>query len=168
MLGWKISIPDYRGNMTIVHKDRNIHKNAYGLSRWPSQNEIENNFYVAEEASPKVPIKGRSFTDLNTTVFEEVRNSYTQDMDCGILCQLLTKDSQYSTLIQTLDKTRKKSYDQGRFHLLDGIIYHGTKQIYVIKVVDMSLINLVLKEFHDSSCEPLRDDHIPKKVPRNI
>ncbi|MBW0545267.1 hypothetical protein O181_084982 [Austropuccinia psidii MF-1] len=28
MLRWQISIQEYRGNMTIVHKDRNIHKNS--------------------------------------------------------------------------------------------------------------------------------------------
>ncbi|MBW0519701.1 hypothetical protein O181_059416 [Austropuccinia psidii MF-1] len=30
MLRWQIAIEEYRGNMTIVHKDGNIHKNADG------------------------------------------------------------------------------------------------------------------------------------------
>ncbi|MBW0587253.1 hypothetical protein O181_126968 [Austropuccinia psidii MF-1] len=30
MLRWKIAIQEYRGNMTIVHKSGNIHKNADG------------------------------------------------------------------------------------------------------------------------------------------
>ncbi|MBW0583092.1 hypothetical protein O181_122807 [Austropuccinia psidii MF-1] len=38
MLRWKIAIQKYRGNMTIVHKDWNIHKNEDGLSRWPLSN----------------------------------------------------------------------------------------------------------------------------------
>ncbi|MBW0569691.1 hypothetical protein O181_109406 [Austropuccinia psidii MF-1] len=33
MLRWQIAIQEYRGNMTIVHKDYNIHTNADGLSR---------------------------------------------------------------------------------------------------------------------------------------
>ncbi|MBW0546913.1 hypothetical protein O181_086628 [Austropuccinia psidii MF-1] len=33
MLRWQIAIQEYRGNMTIVHKDGNIHKNSDGLSR---------------------------------------------------------------------------------------------------------------------------------------
>ncbi|MBW0518300.1 hypothetical protein O181_058015 [Austropuccinia psidii MF-1] len=33
MLRWQIAIQEYRGNVTIVHKDRNIHKNSAGLSR---------------------------------------------------------------------------------------------------------------------------------------
>ncbi|MBW0513204.1 hypothetical protein O181_052919 [Austropuccinia psidii MF-1] len=44
----------------------------------------------------------------------------------------------------------EETYDEGRFHLLDGIIYHRTKDTCVLTVVDRSLINLVLKEFHNS------------------
>ncbi|MBW0566495.1 hypothetical protein O181_106210 [Austropuccinia psidii MF-1] len=119
MLRWQIAIQEYRGNMTTVHKDGNIHKKAYGLSRWPLPNNIDNPAYVPGEASPQVPIEGISVTDLNTTFFEEMRYG-------------------------------KKSYDEGRFHLLDGIIYNRTEHTCVMTVVDRSLINLVLKECHDS------------------
>ncbi|MBW0503804.1 hypothetical protein O181_043519 [Austropuccinia psidii MF-1] len=46
MLRCKIAIQEYRGNMTIVHKDGNIHKNLNGLSRWQLPNDIENPAYV--------------------------------------------------------------------------------------------------------------------------
>ncbi|MBW0553949.1 hypothetical protein O181_093664 [Austropuccinia psidii MF-1] len=72
MLRWKVAIQEYRGNMTIVHKDGNIHKNADGLRRWPLPNNIDNAAYVPEEASPQVPIEGISVTDLNTIFFEEL------------------------------------------------------------------------------------------------
>ncbi|MBW0528343.1 hypothetical protein O181_068058 [Austropuccinia psidii MF-1] len=84
MLRWHIAIQEYRSNITIVHKDGNIHKNADGLSRWPLPNNINNPAYVPEEASPPIPIEGISVTDLNTTCFEEVRSSYTQDKNCRI------------------------------------------------------------------------------------
>ncbi|MBW0538718.1 hypothetical protein O181_078433 [Austropuccinia psidii MF-1] len=129
--------------MTIVHR------NAYGPSRWPSPNKIDNPGYVPEEASPQIPIEGISVTDLNTTFFEEVRNSHTQDKNCSILFQLITKDLKDHSLIHALDEVWKRSYDEGQFHLLDGIIYHRTKHKFVITVVDRSLINLVLKECHD-------------------
>ncbi|MBW0516302.1 hypothetical protein O181_056017 [Austropuccinia psidii MF-1] len=103
MLRWQISIQDYRGNVTIVHKDGNIHKNADGLSRWPLPNNIDNPAYVPEEASPPIPIEGISVTDLKTTFFEEVRNSYTQDRNCSILCQLLTNDCKDNSFIHALD-----------------------------------------------------------------
>ncbi|MBW0531754.1 hypothetical protein O181_071469 [Austropuccinia psidii MF-1] len=52
MLRWKIAIQDYRGSMTVVHKDGNIHKNADGLSRWPLPKNIDNTAYVLKEAAP--------------------------------------------------------------------------------------------------------------------
>ncbi|MBW0564509.1 hypothetical protein O181_104224 [Austropuccinia psidii MF-1] len=92
MLRWQIAIEEYTGNMTIAHKDGNIHKNVYGMSRWPLPNNIDNPAYVPEEASPQIPIEGISFTDVNTTLFEELRSSYNEDRNFSILCQLLTKD----------------------------------------------------------------------------
>ncbi|MBW0564686.1 hypothetical protein O181_104401 [Austropuccinia psidii MF-1] len=103
MLRWQIAIQEYRGNMTIVHKDGDIHKNADGLSIWPLPNNIDNLAYVPEEASPQIPIEGISVTDSNTTSFEEVRNSYTQDKNCSFLCQLLNKDCKENSLIHALD-----------------------------------------------------------------
>ncbi|MBW0567036.1 hypothetical protein O181_106751 [Austropuccinia psidii MF-1] len=70
MLRWQIAIHEYRGNMTIVQKDGNIHKSADGLSRSPLPNNIDNPAYVPEEASPQIPIEGISVKDLNTTFFE--------------------------------------------------------------------------------------------------
>ncbi|MBW0486600.1 hypothetical protein O181_026315 [Austropuccinia psidii MF-1] len=150
MLGWQIAIQEYRGNMTIVHKDGNIHKNSYGLSRWPLPNNLDSPAYVPKEASLQIPIEVISITDLNPTFFEEVRNSYTKDKNCSILCQLLTKDCKENFLIHSLDEIWKKSYDERRFPFLDGIIYHKTKHTCVITVVDTSLINIVLKECHES------------------
>ncbi|MBW0567224.1 hypothetical protein O181_106939 [Austropuccinia psidii MF-1] len=112
MLRSQIAIKEYRGNMTIFNKDGNIHKYADGLSRWPLPNDINNPACVPEEASPKIPIEGISVTDLKTTFFEEVRNSYTQDKNCSILCQLLNKYCKDNSLIHALDEVWKKSYDE--------------------------------------------------------
>ncbi|MBW0518199.1 hypothetical protein O181_057914 [Austropuccinia psidii MF-1] len=151
--------------MTIVHKDGNIHKNADGLSRWPLPNDSDNPAYVPEEASPQIPIERISVTDLNITFFEEVRKSYTQDMNCSILCQLLNKDSKDSFLMHALDKLWQISYDEGRFQLPNGIIYHRTKHTCVMMVVDRSLLNLLLKECHDSPFSGhLSEDRTREKV----
>ncbi|MBW0464326.1 hypothetical protein O181_004041 [Austropuccinia psidii MF-1] len=45
ILRWKITVQEYRGNITIVHKTLD------GLRRWPSPNNIYNHAYVPEEAS---------------------------------------------------------------------------------------------------------------------
>ncbi|MBW0549312.1 hypothetical protein O181_089027 [Austropuccinia psidii MF-1] len=165
MLRWQIAIQDNRGNMAIAHEDGNVHKTEDGLRRWPLQNDIDNPAYVPEEALPQIPMEGISVTDLNTTFFEELRNSYTQDRNCSILCQLFNKDCKDNSLIHALDEVWKKSYDEGRFHLLDGIIYHRTKHTCVMTVVDRSLINLVLKECHDSPFSGhLSEDRTREKV----
>ncbi|MBW0486932.1 hypothetical protein O181_026647 [Austropuccinia psidii MF-1] len=153
MLRWQIAIQEYRG------------KNADGVRIWPLPNDIDNPAYVPEEASPQIPIQGISVTDLITTFFEKVRNSYGQDNNCSILCQLLNKDCKDNSLIHALDELWIKSYDEARFHLLDGIIYHRTKHTCVMTVVDRSLINFLIKECHDSPfLGNLSEDRTREKV----
>ncbi|MBW0532414.1 hypothetical protein O181_072129 [Austropuccinia psidii MF-1] len=164
---WQIGIKEDRGNMTIAHKDGNIHKNADGLSRWQLPKNIDNPAYVPEEASPQIPIEGISVTDLNTTFFEEVRSSYTKDKNLSILCQTLTKDCKGKSLIHALDEIWRKSYYEGRFHLLDGIIYHRTKHKCVMTVVDRSSINIVLKECHDSPFSGHLSEDITREKVKN-
>ncbi|MBW0517469.1 hypothetical protein O181_057184 [Austropuccinia psidii MF-1] len=137
MLRWQIAIQEYRGNMAIVYKDGNIHKKADGLSRWPLPNSIDNPADVSKEASPQIPIEGISITDLNTTFFE-VRNSYTKDKNCRISFQLLTKDCKDNSLVHALDEIWKNAYDEGRLHLLDGMIYHRTHHKCVMTVMERS------------------------------
>ncbi|MBW0541022.1 hypothetical protein O181_080737 [Austropuccinia psidii MF-1] len=49
-----------------------------------------------------------------------------------------------------LDELWKKAYDEVRFHLLDGILYHRTKQTCVMILTDRTLINTILHYCHDS------------------
>ncbi|MBW0583935.1 hypothetical protein O181_123650 [Austropuccinia psidii MF-1] len=72
MLRWQIAIQEYRGNMTIVNKAGDIHKNADGLSRWELPNTPDNSAYVPTSAEPQVPIEGINITDVGTEFFEEV------------------------------------------------------------------------------------------------
>ncbi|MBW0464145.1 hypothetical protein O181_003860 [Austropuccinia psidii MF-1] len=70
MFRWQISIQEYRGNMTIVHKAGKIHKNADGLSMWASANTPDNPAFVPLEAEPQIPIKGINIADIGTEIFE--------------------------------------------------------------------------------------------------
>ncbi|MBW0562719.1 hypothetical protein O181_102434 [Austropuccinia psidii MF-1] len=56
MLRWQIAIQDYRGNITIVQKAGNIHKNDDGLIRWALNNTPNNPAYVPTGAEPQIPI----------------------------------------------------------------------------------------------------------------
>ncbi|MBW0534616.1 hypothetical protein O181_074331 [Austropuccinia psidii MF-1] len=60
------------------------------------------------------------------------------------------KDCKDPSLSLKLDEIWKKAYDEGRFHLLDGILYHRTKHTCVLSLTDKTLINTVLHECDDS------------------
>ncbi|MBW0582554.1 hypothetical protein O181_122269 [Austropuccinia psidii MF-1] len=149
MLRWQIAIQEYRGNMTIVHKAGNIHKNADGLSRWELPNTPENPSYVPTSAETQTPIEGINITDVGTELFEEVIQIYKQDKNCHIFTTLLDKDCKDKALANSLDDIWKTSYDNGRFHLFDGILYHRSKHTCFMVLFSIMLINTILLECHD-------------------
>ncbi|MBW0586909.1 hypothetical protein O181_126624 [Austropuccinia psidii MF-1] len=57
ILRWQIGIQEYRGNMTIVHKAGNIHKNADRLSRWALANTPDNPAYVIWKLNHRFQLK---------------------------------------------------------------------------------------------------------------
>ncbi|MBW0462509.1 hypothetical protein O181_002224 [Austropuccinia psidii MF-1] len=91
MLTWKIAIQEYIGNMNIVHKAGNIHKNDDVLSRWPLHNTPDNSAYASANAEHQIPIGRINITNVGTELFEEVRESYKQDKNSHILTSLLDK-----------------------------------------------------------------------------
>ncbi|MBW0511588.1 hypothetical protein O181_051303 [Austropuccinia psidii MF-1] len=72
------------------------------------------------------------------------------DKNCHILCKILVKDCKDPSLSSKLDEVWKKEYEEGRFHLLDGIIYHRTKHTCLMTLTDRTLIEIILHECHDS------------------
>ncbi|MBW0593554.1 hypothetical protein O181_133269 [Austropuccinia psidii MF-1] len=150
MLRWQIAIPEYRGNMPIVHKGGNIHKNADGLSRWELANAPDNPACVPLGAEPQIPIEGINITDIGTEFFEEVRECYKQDQHCPILTSLLDKDCKDTSLVNALDEVWKNSYSEGKSYLFDEIIYHRTKHFCVMTLCSRMLISTILHECHDS------------------
>ncbi|MBW0582877.1 hypothetical protein O181_122592 [Austropuccinia psidii MF-1] len=133
--------------MNIFDKSANIHKNADVLSRWTLANTPENPAWVPQE---EYHIEGICVTDIGTELFNQVRESYKMDKNCHILCQILMKDCKDPQLSTKVDGTWKKAYHEGRFHLLDGILYHGTKQTCVMALTHRTLINTILHECHNS------------------
>ncbi|MBW0592710.1 hypothetical protein O181_132425 [Austropuccinia psidii MF-1] len=84
---------------------------------------------------------------------------------CHILCQLLMKDCKDPSLSSKPDEIWKKAYDEGRFHLLDEILYHRAKHKCVMALTDRTLINTIIHECHDSvAAGHLSEDRTLKKV----
>ncbi|MBW0554060.1 hypothetical protein O181_093775 [Austropuccinia psidii MF-1] len=150
MLTWQIPIQDYRGNVTIVHKDGNIHKNADGLGIWELPNTPDNPAYVPTGAEPQRLIEGINITDAGTEFLEEVREIYKLDKNYLIITSLLDKDCKDAALANPLDDIWRKSYDNRRFHLFDGILYHRSKHKCVMVLCSRKLINTILLECHDN------------------
>ncbi|MBW0503409.1 hypothetical protein O181_043124 [Austropuccinia psidii MF-1] len=164
-LRWQIAIQEYRGNMTIVHKTGNIHKNADGLSRWALPNTPDNPAYVPTSAEPQVLIEGINITDVGTELFKEVRESYKQYKNCHILTALLDKDCKDASLANSLDDIWKTSYENGRFHLFDGISYHRSKHTCVMVLCSRMLINTILLECNDKIYSGhLSEDRIMERI----
>ncbi|MBW0519389.1 hypothetical protein O181_059104 [Austropuccinia psidii MF-1] len=134
--------------MTIVHKAGNIYKNADGLSRWALPNKPEDPAYVPTGAEPQIPIEGINITNHGTEFFEEVRDSYKMDRNFHIITSLLAKDCKDAALANSLDDIWNTSYDNGRFHLFDGILYHRSKYTCVMVLCSRMLINTILLECH--------------------
>ncbi|MBW0525993.1 hypothetical protein O181_065708 [Austropuccinia psidii MF-1] len=147
MLRWQIAIQEYRGNMTIVYKSGNIHKNLDGLSRWALTNTPENIAGVPQEEQH---IEGICVTDIGTEFFSQAQGSYKMEKNCLILCKTLMKDCKDPSLPSKLDEIWKKEYDEGIFHLLDGILYHRTKHTCVMALTDRTMRKTILHQCHDS------------------
>ncbi|MBW0560360.1 hypothetical protein O181_100075 [Austropuccinia psidii MF-1] len=150
MLRWQIAIQEDRGNMTIVNKAGNIHKNANGLSRWALPNTPDNPGYVPTSSEPQILMEGINITDVGTEFFEEDRESYKQDKNFHILTSLLDKDCNDAALANSLDDIWKTSYENGRLHLFYGILYHRSKHTCVMVLCSRLLINTIILEFHDT------------------
>ncbi|MBW0476539.1 hypothetical protein O181_016254 [Austropuccinia psidii MF-1] len=150
MLRWQIAIKEYRGNVTIVHKAGNIHMNADGLSRWDLPNKGDNPAYIPTSAEPKIPIEGIKIADVGTEFFEEVREGYKQDKIFHILTSLLDKYCKDADLDNSLDDIWKTSYDNGIFHLFDGMLYHKSKHTCLMVLCGRFLVNKIILEFHDN------------------
>ncbi|MBW0529471.1 hypothetical protein O181_069186 [Austropuccinia psidii MF-1] len=133
--------------MTIFHKSGNTYKNSDVPSRWALANTPENPEWVPQEEHC---IEGICVTDIGKEIFNQVKEVYKMDKNFHFLCQLLMKYCKDQSLSSKLDKVWKKAYDEGRFHLLDGILYHKTKHTCFITLKDRKLINTILHEWHDS------------------
>ncbi|MBW0509727.1 hypothetical protein O181_049442 [Austropuccinia psidii MF-1] len=165
MLRWKIAIQEYRGNMTIVHKAGNIHKNADGVSSWALPNTPDDPAYVPTGAEPQIQIEGIKITDVGTESFEEVRDSYKLHEICHILTSLIDKDCKDAALANSLDDIWKTSYDNGIFHLFDGILYHRSKHTCVMVLCSRMLIKTILLEFHEKLYSGhLSEDRIMERI----
>ena len=119
-----MAIQEYRGNMTIIHRDCVKHKNADGLSRWSLENNVSNPAWDEETDVRELPMMGVDISDLAESFWEQVRQSYAQKKNIVTLLDILKWDNKNMSLIESLDEPWKRAYKEGRFELVDQILYH--------------------------------------------
>ncbi|MBW0479072.1 hypothetical protein O181_018787 [Austropuccinia psidii MF-1] len=158
MLSWKIAIKEFRGNMNIIHKSGNIHKNVYVTCRWAIANTPDNPAYVPLEEEPQIPIEGINIADIGTEFLEERRESYKQEKNCHLLRSFLDKDLKDTDPVSLLDAIWKMFYSEGIFHFFYCIIYHIPRNSCVMKLCSRFLINIFLHKCHDS----IDSGHLPE------
>ncbi|MBW0471651.1 hypothetical protein O181_011366 [Austropuccinia psidii MF-1] len=134
--------------MTIVHKSENTNKNADGLSRLTLTNTPENPDYVPANAEPQIIIEVINVTDVGTEFFEDVGESYKKDKNFHILISLHENNCKDTALDSYSDDIWKPLYENGRFHLFYGILYHKSKQTCVMVLCNRMLISTISLEFH--------------------
>ncbi|MBW0561500.1 hypothetical protein O181_101215 [Austropuccinia psidii MF-1] len=76
----------------------------------------------------------------------------THDNTTYVPPALLDKYCKDESLANSLDDIWKTSYDNGRFHLFDGILYHRSKHTCVLGLCSRMLINTIILEFNDNIC----------------
>ncbi|MBW0528547.1 hypothetical protein O181_068262 [Austropuccinia psidii MF-1] len=116
-------------------------------------------------AEPQIPIEGITITDVGTEFFQEVRDSYKLDKNCHIPTSPLEKYCKDAALANSLDNIWKKSYENGRFHLFDGILYHRSSHTCVMVLCSRMLIDTILLECHDKIySENLSEDRTMERI----
>ena len=149
MLRWQIALQEYRSNMTIVHRDGLLHRNADGLSRWSLPNTKDNPACDLEETN-NCPINGISCTDLSEEFFDLIRKGYNEEPDALTIINLMMEQKENSPLIESLSLPWKKSFQEGKFILWEGLLYHRNNHTSVVVITNKLLITSVLHECHDS------------------
>lgn len=150
MMRWQISIQEWRGSMTIVHRDGVVHKNADGLSRWALPNDSSNPAADQEEVEREVPIMAICVSGLAEEFWRSVESSYDSNRNTACLVGILRSKHVQQDLVAQLEEPWKTGYLAGRFVLLDGLLYHRTGNHCALVLVLEDHIDTVLHECHDN------------------
>jgi hypothetical protein len=150
MLWWQISIQEWRGAITITHRDGIIHKNADGLSRWALPNNGSNPASDQEDTEREVPIMAILVSGLAKEFRNAVEESYTAKKNSLSLLELLKSKSPRQDLISQLDEPWKSHFQAGRFILLDGLLHHRSKNYCALVLIAKDHVKTMLHECHDA------------------
>ncbi|KAI7967784.1 hypothetical protein MJO29_001061 [Puccinia striiformis f. sp. tritici] len=122
---------------------------AHYLAQFALPNDDSNPAFEEEACVDSTPIMAISISGLSTSFWEMIGKSYENDKNTTILMQLLQTKFEEKDLVEGLEGHWKKHFLQGRFVLLDGLLYHRREHNSAIVLVNTEHKNIILNECHD-------------------
>lgn len=149
MLRWQLAIQEYRGRMSIIHREGKAHANAEGLSRAALPNDSSN---PAADLDPEeLPqIHAIAMIDLKDEFFETIRDGYREDAKLFRVRELMETPSRQAQIPADLPKILKVALQNKRFMLIDGLLYYKEGLVSALVVADKATRLQVLAARHDS------------------
>ncbi|MBW0536165.1 hypothetical protein O181_075880 [Austropuccinia psidii MF-1] len=102
-----------------------------------------------EQEGTETPILGISSSELHNKTFSSVTKAYSKHKQCSILLQLLHQIYRSPELESQLEEPWLRYYNNNKFFLIDGLLYHREKHTSALTGIDRDHISLILKEYYD-------------------
>ncbi|MBW0550957.1 hypothetical protein O181_090672 [Austropuccinia psidii MF-1] len=125
--------------------DRRKH---FRFSEWAPESSTPDSGDTDSEGTEN-PTLGISSSQLHNQFFSALMRTYAQHKQCSILLQLLQQKYRSPELESQLEEPWLRDYNENKFFLIDGLLYHREKHISALTVVDRDHISLILQECHD-------------------
>ncbi|MBW0494426.1 hypothetical protein O181_034141 [Austropuccinia psidii MF-1] len=133
---------------TPIHFIKIDRKKNFRFSEWAPESGTMDSGNTDSEWT-EIPILGISSSELHNEFFSAVQTSYAKHKQCSILLQLLQQKYRSPEPESQLEEPWLWAYQDNKFILIDGLLYHREKHTSALTVVDRDYICLILKECHD-------------------
>ncbi|MBW0528212.1 hypothetical protein O181_067927 [Austropuccinia psidii MF-1] len=113
----------------------------------------------------ETPMLEISSSELHNEFFSAVLKSYAKQKQCGILLQIFQQRYRNPELKSQLEGLWLRAYNDSKFFLIDGLLYHREKHTSALTLVDRDQISLILQECHDCPyMGHMREDRTKERV----
>ncbi|MBW0579811.1 hypothetical protein O181_119526 [Austropuccinia psidii MF-1] len=123
-------------------------RRKFRFSEWAPEGGNQDSGDTDSEGT-ETPIFGISFSQLHDEFFSAVMKTYAKHQQCGILLQLPQQKYRSPELESQLEEPWLREFNDNKFFLIDGMLYHQEKPTSALTVVERDHISLILQERHD-------------------
>ncbi|MBW0465772.1 hypothetical protein O181_005487 [Austropuccinia psidii MF-1] len=123
-------------------------RKSFRFSEWAPESGSPESEDTDSEGT-EIYILGLSSSELNNEFFSTVMKTYSKLKQCGILLQLLQRKYKSPQLEFQLEEPWLRSYNDNKFFLIVGLLYHSKKHTSALTVRERDHISLILKKCVD-------------------